>query len=220
MKMDEATELGNQEDINRFSKRTVKVTPQHNDECKELLRVMGIPYVEAPCEAEAQCAELAKSGKVFAAASEDMDTLTFGTPVLLRHLTFSEARKMPIDEVNLEKALEGLELTMAEVSFTCWLKQKEFRGSHVRCQFIDLCILMGCDYTETIKGVGPKNAYNLIKQHKTIDEAIKHLTPRLQDNIPAEWNYADARRLFVESEVTPGKDIEVSYSAVDGNMAP
>lgn len=113
--MDEATELGNQEDINRFSKRTVKVTPQHNDECKELLRVMGIPYVEAPCEAEAQCAELAKSGKVFAAASEDMDTLTFGTPVLLRHLTFSEARKMPIDEVNLEKALEGLELTMAEV---------------------------------------------------------------------------------------------------------
>lgn len=133
MKMDEATELGNQEDINRFSKRTVKVTPQHNDECKELLRVMGIPYVEAPCEAEAQCAELAKSGKVFAAASEDMDTLTFGTPVLLRHLTFSEARKMPIDEVNLEKALEGLELTMAEVSFTCWLKQKEFRGSHVRC---------------------------------------------------------------------------------------
>lgn len=74
---------------------------------------------------------------------------------------------------------------------------------------------MGCDYTETIKGVGPKNAYNLIKQHKTIDEAIKHLTPRLQDNIPAEWNYADARRLFVESEVTPGKDIEVSFSVVD-----
>lgn len=81
-------------------------------------------------------------------------------------------------------------------------------------QFIDLCILMGCDYTETIKGVGPKNAYNLIKQHKTIDEAIKHLTPRLQDNIPAGWNYADARRLFVESEVTPGKDIEVSFSVV------
>lgn len=114
--MDEASEIGNQEDINRFSKRTVKVTSVHNDECKELLRYMGIPYVEAPCEAEAQCAELAKSGKVFAAASEDMDTLTFASPVLLRHLTFSEARKMPIDEVNLEKALEGLELTMEQVT--------------------------------------------------------------------------------------------------------
>ncbi|KAG2198209.1 hypothetical protein INT46_000875 [Mucor plumbeus] len=195
LKMDEATELGNQEDINRFSKRTVKVTTQHNDECKELLKVMGIPYVEAPCEAEAQCAELAKSGKVFAAASEDMDTLTFGTPVLLRHLTFSEARKMPIDEVNLEKALEGLELTMA--------------------QFTDLCILMGCDYTETIRGVGPKSAYNLIKQHKTIDEAIKHLPPKSKDNIPADWNYADARELFVKSEVTPGKDIELTWNAPD-----
>lgn len=126
LKMDEATELGNQEDINRFSKRTVKVTPQHNDECKELLKVMGIPYIEAPCEAEAQCAELAKSGKVFAAASEDMDTLTFGTPVLLRHLTFSEARKMPIDEVNLEKALEGLELTMAQVR-----KMSEYKESWI-----------------------------------------------------------------------------------------
>lgn len=76
---------------------------------------MGIPYVIAPCEAEAQCAELARVGKVYAAASEDMDTLTFSTPILLRHLTFSEARKLPIDEVNLQKALEGLELTMPQV---------------------------------------------------------------------------------------------------------
>jgi flap endonuclease-1 len=76
---------------------------------------MGIPYVEAPCEAEAQCAELAKGGKVYAAASEDMDTLTFKAPVLLRHLTFSEARKLPIDEINLEKALEGMGLTSEQV---------------------------------------------------------------------------------------------------------
>lgn len=137
LKMDEATELGNQEDINRFSKRTVKVTPQHNDECKELLKVMGIPYIEAPCEAEAQCAELAKSGKVFAAASEDMDTLTFGTPVLLRHLTFSEARKMPIDEVNLEKALEGLELTMAQVR-----KMSEYKNLGYLQAFISLLIFV------------------------------------------------------------------------------
>ncbi|KAI9483550.1 MAG: PIN domain-like protein [Benjaminiella poitrasii] len=194
-KLDEATDLGNQEDINRFSRRTVKVTQVHNDECKELLKAMGIPYVEAPCEAEAQCAELARSGKVYAAASEDMDTLTFSSPVLLRHLTFSEARKMPIDEVNLEKALEGLELSMD--------------------QFVDLCILMGCDYTETIKGVGPKNAYNLIKEHKSIDEAIKHLTPRLKENIPKDWNYAEARELFIHPEVTPGDQINLTWNEPD-----
>ena len=49
---------------------------------------MGIPFVAAPCEAEAQCAELVKSGKVFAVGTEDMDALTFGSSVLLRHLTY------------------------------------------------------------------------------------------------------------------------------------
>jgi flap endonuclease-1 len=68
---------------------------------------------------------------------------------------------------------------------------------------------MGCDYTETIKGVGPVTAYNLIKEHKTIDEAIKNLTPRLKENIPADWNYAEARQLFVNPEVTSGSELDV-----------
>lgn len=53
---------------------------------------------------------------MFAAGSEDMDTLTFATPVLYRHLTFSEAKKQPISEINLQKALEGLEMNMSQVS--------------------------------------------------------------------------------------------------------
>lgn len=48
--------------------------------------------MQAPCEAEAQCAALVKAGKVFATGTEDMDSLTFGSTVVLRHLTFSEAR--------------------------------------------------------------------------------------------------------------------------------
>ena len=50
------------------------------------------PVLQAPCEAEAQCAALVKAGKVYATGTEDMDALTFGSSVLLRHLTFSEAR--------------------------------------------------------------------------------------------------------------------------------
>jgi flap endonuclease-1 len=64
----------------------------------------------------AQCASLAREGAVYAAGSEDMDTLTFGGSVLYRHLTFSEAKKAPIMEVNLEKALEGLDMDMSTVS--------------------------------------------------------------------------------------------------------
>jgi flap endonuclease-1 len=59
---------------------------------------------------------MAKSGIVYATGSEDMDSLTFGTPILLRHLTFSEARKMPIKEINLATALQEMGLTMDQVS--------------------------------------------------------------------------------------------------------
>jgi hypothetical protein len=55
------------------------------------------------------------SSQVYGAGSEDMDTLTFNSPVVLRHLTFSEARKMPIDVISLDVVLEGLELTMDQV---------------------------------------------------------------------------------------------------------
>lgn len=69
---------------------------------------------------------------------------------------------------------------------------------------------MGCDYTESIRGVGPKSGLNLIKEHKTIDEALKHLNPKLKAGIPVDWNYAEARELFVNPEVTPASEIDVS----------
>ena len=77
-----------------MTKRSVRVTREQNEEAKKLLRLIGVPVIEAPTEAEAQCAELCRGGKVWAAGSEDMDTLTFGTPRMVRHLTFSEARKV------------------------------------------------------------------------------------------------------------------------------
>jgi flap endonuclease-1 len=126
------TSPGDQEKIEKFAKRTVKVTREQVEDAKKLIRLMGIPLVEAPSEAEAQCAALARSGVVFAVGSEDMDSLTFGAPMLLRNLTFSDAKKQPVLEIQLQPALEGLKLTME--------------------QFIDLCILMGCDYCGNIKG--------------------------------------------------------------------
>lgn len=114
----EAKETGTAEDMEKFSRRTVRVTREHNDECKRLLKLMGVPYIVAPTEAEAQCAVLARAGKVYAAASEDMDTLTFNAPVLLRHLTFSEQRKEPIQEIHLDAVLEGLNMSYEQVRQT------------------------------------------------------------------------------------------------------
>jgi flap endonuclease-1 len=46
--------LGDEEAFDKFARRTVKVTREHNDDCKRLLRLMGVPYVDAPTEAEAR----------------------------------------------------------------------------------------------------------------------------------------------------------------------
>lgn len=178
----EAKETGTAEDVDKFSRRTVRVTKQHNEEAKLLLKLMGIPYVEAPCEAEACCAQLAKEGKVYAAASEDMDTLCFNAPVLLRHLTFSEARKEPISEIQLSKALDGLGMDMN--------------------QFIDMCILLGCDYCDPIRGIGPKKAHDLVLEHKNIETILENLKGSKYE-VPADWPYKDARELFRNPDVNP-----------------
>jgi flap endonuclease-1 len=70
----------------QFAKRTVRVSKEMTEDAKTLLRLMGVPVIEAPTEAEAQCAALARAGVVHAAVSEDMDTLTFGAPVMLRNV--------------------------------------------------------------------------------------------------------------------------------------
>lgn len=194
---DAIRETGTAEEIARFERRTVRVTKEQNEEAKKLLELMGIPYVNAPSEAEAQCAELAKAGKVYAAASEDMDTLCYKTPFLLRHLTFSEQRKEPIQEIDIEKVLEGLQMD-----------QK---------QFVDLGILLGCDYCETIKGVGPVTAFKLIKEHGTLEGVIKHIesNPDSKFKVPEDWPYEGARELFLNPEVLDANEIELKWKEPD-----
>ena len=84
---------------------------------------MGIPVIDAESEAESQCAELVKKGVVWGMASEDMDSLAFGTPILLRHLTKSQTNKKDqgILEVNLAELLEDMKLTQDEVVINCSL---------------------------------------------------------------------------------------------------
>lgn len=191
----EAVEAGNKEDIEKFSKRTVKVTKQHNDDCKRLLKLMGVPVVEAPSEAEAQCAALCKLGQVYAVASEDMDSLTFGAPRFLRHLMDPSSRKIPVMEFEVAKILEELNLTMD--------------------QFIDLCILSGCDYCDSIRGIGGQTALKLIRQHGSIETILENIN-RERYQIPEDWPYQEAQRLFKEPEVvTDEEQLQIKWSAPD-----
>ncbi|EHA8590129.1 hypothetical protein COCNU_scaffold015291G000020 [Cocos nucifera] len=108
--------------------------------------------------------------KVYAVASEDMDSLTFGAPRFLRHLMDPSSKKIPVVEFEVSKVLEELELTMD--------------------QFIDLCILCGCDYCNSIKGEleGKCNHPNILWGWGY--------------QIPEDWPYQEARRLFKEPIVS------------------
>lgn len=213
--LEEAKETGTAEDVEKFSRRTVRVTREHNAECQRLLKLMGIPYIIAPTEAEAQCAVLARAGKVYAAASEDMDTLCFDSPVLLRHLTFSEQRKEPIQEIFLDKVLAGLDMERKQVN-PFLLTRKNMSNIN---QFVDLCILLGCDYLDPIPKVGPQTALRLIREHKTLEAFVDYAKndKKSKFTIPDDWPYADARELFFNPDCRPAdhEDCEFKWEAPD-----
>ena len=106
-------EGGSVEDIERQQKRTVRASREQSEEVKKLLTLMGVPVVTAPCEAEATCAAMAKAGVVYATGTEDMDALTFGTPVLIRNLNAAESRKLPILTITHAEILRGMDMTQA-----------------------------------------------------------------------------------------------------------
>lgn len=114
---------------------------------------MGVPVIDAPSEAEAQCAAMAKAGVVYGAATEDMDCLTFGCPTLIRHLMAPSSSNTPIQEFSLATLLQELDVNME--------------------QFIDMCILCGCDYASNIRGIGAVRALSLIKQHGSLEKVVQ-----------------------------------------------
>jgi len=187
-----AMEAGDSEQILKSTKATVKVTKEQNEETKKLLRLMGVPVVDAPSEAEATCAALCRDGKVFAAATEDADCLTFGTKILIRNLMAAESQKKTILEVNLALVLEQLNISMD--------------------QFIDFCILCGCDYCDTMKGVGPSTAIKLLLQHGTLEKVIEALGP---EKVPANFKYEAARMFFKECEAVDTQKCEFSFQEPD-----
>jgi len=127
----------NTEDKIKYYKKTFRPTVEMIDECKNFLTLSGIPWVQAPEEADSQCAAITLSPdtKSNTIISDDMDMLVFGSPYLLRD--FNKNKK--INEISLDKILSGLHLTYS--------------------QFVDVCILIGSDYCPTIKGIGNEMIY-------------------------------------------------------------
>jgi len=171
-----------------FSKAvmTSRLTKQMVDDAKQLLELLGIPFVQAPSEAEAQTAYMAIKGDVWAASSRDYDSLLFGTPRLVRYLTISGREFLPSKGTSrpLKPELIHLNRLLASHKLT-------------REQLIDLAILVGTDFNEGVRGIGPKIALKLLKKH----EKIENLPNEIRSRVPS--HYEDVRKVFLEPQVTP-----------------
>ncbi|EHY64727.1 uncharacterized protein NESG_01864 [Nematocida ausubeli] len=162
----------------KHAKRTVRATKYHVESAQALLSAMGVPYMTAPNEAEGFCAALNIANAVNGVVSEDMDSLAFGGKVLLRN--FFPAlmkKKMAVMEISLDEVLKQTGLDQAE--------------------FIDMCILLGCDYCQKPKGLGPKKVYDLVQEHRSIEKIVE--SGKIQPG-EEDWPYVEAREIFTSQE--------------------
>lgn len=190
-----AVKKGDEDAARKYAMASSKVDAFITDSSKELLTTLGIPWIQAPEEGEAQSAYMAAAGDVTYAVSQDYDSLLFGTPKLLRNLTVSGKRRMhgkyvPVypERLILEEVQSGLEMTQVEL--------------------ISSALLIGTDYNSGVKGVGPKTAVKIVREGKfaeRITESENAADPeeliRYFLDPPVEKNYTIAKKAPVQEKV-------------------
>lgn len=192
---DEARAAGDLERAYAKSTMSSRLTREMIGEARELLRLLGIPVIQAPGEGEAQAASMASRGDVWAAASKDYDSLLFGASRLLRFMTISGKEFLP--STGAFRPLTP-ELITAD----------SFLSHHgiTREQLIDLAILVGTDFNEGIKGIGPKKALKLVQAHGRLES--------MPDEIRAQVEGFEAvREIYLVPNVTT--DYGIRFGEVD-----
>jgi len=171
-KYDQALRAGDLEGARKYGQATARVDEYIHESSKQLLRLMGVPCVQAPSEGEAQAAQLAKVGLVFAAASQDYDSALFGAPRLVRNLGVTGRRKLPGRRayVEVKPELVDIEKTTQDLGIS-------------RSQLIDIAILVGTDYCEGVKGLGAKKALALVAGGSKPEEIYRERGAVVPENL-------------------------------------
>lgn len=157
------------ETIQKIEKNILIVTKNHYLEVIELLKGLGIPFYQSDGEAEQTCAFLQKNGYADYTITEDTDSLTFGGTKIL----FKNGNGYSLCQLEIVLSQLGINYS----------------------QFIDFCILCGCDYIPGIHKIGPVSALKIIKNGNIehfISENKKYL-------IPDSFNYNLARSIFTQN---------------------
>jgi len=187
VKYEAAISRGEVEEAKKYAQATASLKDMMVEDAHRLLEYLGVPYVQAPSEGEAQAAYMAARGDVWAAVSQDYDSLLFGATRLVRNLAISGRRKLPMREAYVQVDPEIIELTATLESLGL-----------TREQLIDLGILIGTDFNpDGFKGIGPKTALKLLQESGNI-ENIAQRNP----NVQPPMNLNRIRQIFVKPEVT------------------
>ncbi len=180
-----ALEMGKIEEARRYAQASARVDDYIIESAKTLLKLMGIPIVQAPSEGEAQAAYMARKGEVDYTGSQDYDSLLFGSPRLARNLAVTGKRKVPKKNVYVEIKPEIIEL------------DKNLRRLGItREQLVDIALLVGTDYNEGVEGIGVKKAYKYVKNYGDIFKVLRVL--RVKPKEPIE----EIREFFLNPPVT------------------
>lgn len=187
-----ALERGDREEVRIAAQAALRLTKDMVEESKKLLAFMGVSSVQAPSEGEAQCAFMCKEGQVWTVASQDFDSLAFGSPRLVRNLNITGRRKLPRKEQYIEVKPELIELE--SVLKVLGINQD---------QLILIGLLAGTDYCPGgIKGIGPKKALKLVKEHKTLNSLLVAIEPHWEHSI-------DPREIFSFFKSPPVKKLDI-----------
>jgi flap endonuclease-1 len=201
VRYERAIKEGKIEEARTYAQATSKLKDYMTEDSKKLLNLMGIPWIQAPSEGEAQAAHLAKRGDADYCASQDYDSLLFGAPKLIRNVTISGKRRLPSKNVVIDVVPEIVELE--RVLKECGISYE---------QLVDVGILIGTDFNpDGIEGLGPKTALKLVKEHGTLENALPHLK---NAEFPAEPRRI--REIFLNPPITNNYRVEWKEPDLEG----
>lgn len=197
-----AKAAGRLEEARSYAQAMSRVEDYMERDSKRLLTLMGIPWIQAPSEGEAQAAYLTKRGVTDFCASQDYDSLLFGAPTLVRNVTLTGRRKLPKKPVyvNVYPEIVSLEKTLSQLNITF-------------DQLLDVGILVGTDYNPRgVKGIGPRRALDLIQEHKSLARLTKLAI--VDAGFPVD--YEQIRDLFLHPNVIESCALEWREADLEG----
>jgi flap endonuclease-1 len=196
----EAVEKGDLARAKSQAQASTRVNKEIVESSRVLLGLLGIPFINAPSEGEAQASYMCSKDMVYAAGSQDYDTLLFGSERVVRNLTFSGRRKLPMKNVyvKVETEMVNLKDTLSSLGIN-------------RDQLIWLGLMLGTDFNEGIDGIGPKTALKIVKECKDVDQMRRAVIEKSGGDFKED--ILDVIDLFKNPEVNPVDLEEVKKSA-------